>query len=453
MSRSDDQRPNILFICTDQQHHRMMSCAGNEYLQTPNMDRIAAAGTRFDRSYCTNPVCCPSRFSLFTGRMPSAIGMTGNNGKQAAALTDDERQQSLGHLLRGAGYETAYGGKVHVPKMNAVDLGWDYFCKDERDRLAIEAADFIRSDHDRPWACVASFINPHDICHHAIRAYAQTDFDHAIIRNCTDAIAELDEALQLPEGVDDETFFRDYCPPLPPNYDIQAEEPSAIGAVLDERPFKRDVREHWGEREWRLHRWAYHRLTERVDGQIGVVLDALAASGQWDNTVIIFTSDHGDHDSSHRLEHKTFFYDEAARVPFIISHPGHIDAGRVDDEHLVCNGLDLMATCCDYAGIAKPDFNRGESVRTVAEEPQADWRDDVYGENCCSRMLCTKRWKYVRYAEGTHPEQLYDLEADPWETRNHAAEHPEVLQDLSARLDAHIQDHQGLAVTNLEQSA
>ena len=84
--------------------------------------------------------------------------------------------------------------------------------------------------------------------------------DHAIIRNCTDAIAELDEALQLPPGISDDEFFEKYCPPLPDNYDIQNDEPELHQFLLNERPFKRDAREQWGEREWRLHRWAYHRL-------------------------------------------------------------------------------------------------------------------------------------------------------------------------------------------------
>ena len=117
--RVEQQRPNVLFIMTDQQHAGMMSCTGNQWLKTPALDRLAASGTRFERAYASNPVCVPSRFSLQTGLMPSAIGMSRNEDSPQAAVTDAMVQQSLGNLLQQAGYETVYGGKVHLPgRMN-----------------------------------------------------------------------------------------------------------------------------------------------------------------------------------------------------------------------------------------------------------------------------------------------------------------------------------------------
>ena len=129
------KKPNILYITTDQQHYRMMSCAGNPWLKTPNMDRIAASGTLFSRCYAANPVCSPSRFSMYSGRMPSAINQF-HNGGQFYALSDSEREDCLGHLLRKAGYQTWYGGKHHFPVgLTPENTGWDFRLLQGEDRL------------------------------------------------------------------------------------------------------------------------------------------------------------------------------------------------------------------------------------------------------------------------------------------------------------------------------
>ncbi|MHC4545364.1 MAG: sulfatase-like hydrolase/transferase [Planctomycetota bacterium] len=109
-----DSRPNVLFIMTDQQHAGMMSCTPNKWLKTPALDRLAASGIRFERAYACNPVCVPNRFSLQTGLMPSAIGMGQNNDSGRSVVTDIMLRQSLGRIFQKAGYETVYGGKVHL---------------------------------------------------------------------------------------------------------------------------------------------------------------------------------------------------------------------------------------------------------------------------------------------------------------------------------------------------
>ena len=121
-----DCPPNILLLITDQQTHTLLSCAGTKWLSTPHSDRLAAQGARFTRAYATNPVCVPSRFSMFTGRMPSAIGLRHNQTpKGAAVFTHADDEQSLGHLLQRAGYRTLYGGKTHWPiGLNPERLGF-----------------------------------------------------------------------------------------------------------------------------------------------------------------------------------------------------------------------------------------------------------------------------------------------------------------------------------------
>ena len=411
--------PNILVIMTDQQSATMMGCAGNSYVNTPSMDRLAASGVRFDRAYCTAPVCVPSRFSMMTGRMPSEIAMRNNEVAHIDKIPDHILQQGMGHLFRRAGYDAAFGGKEHLPKMDVKDLGFDYICRDERDELATTCAEYISQRRDRPFLLFASFINPHDICYMAIRDFASTDHARQLINNGVVEVETLDRSLQLPEGVSREEFFKSHCPPLPANFEPQQDEPEAIRDMLAMRPFRKNARDKWSDERWRLHRWAYHRLTDMVDVQIGRVMDALRESGKERDTLVIFTSDHGDMDSSHRMEHKTTFYDEACRVPLIVSRPGMIPSGVTDSDNLMSTGLDLYPTLCDAAGIEMPDDLQGVSMLPVAEGKSPDTeRDFVRVENEIGRMIVTRDYKYMLHDEGENREQLIDLLNDPGEMRN-----------------------------------
>jgi choline-sulfatase len=432
-------RPNVLLFVTDQQSATMVGCAGNPYVRTPAMDSLAATGMRFDRAYCSDPVCVPSRFSLMTGRMPSEIGLRSNNSKHIESIPQHILRGGPGWLLRDAGYRCVYGGKVHLPKMTPEQLGFEILTADERDGLAADCAAFVSGEHDSPFFLVASFINPHDICYMAIRDFAESQLDHLLIERGDVELATIDEALKLPEGMDREEFFATRCPPLPPNFEPQQDEPEAIRRLLASRSFRRRAREEWPPERWRLHRWAYVRLTEFVDAQIGRVLDALRESGRERDTVVIFTSDHGDNDSAHRMEHKTAFYEEPSRIPLLISQPGRTSPGVVDGAHLVSNGLDLVPTLCDYAGVEPPGDLRGFSLRPLAEGREPDsWRDAVPLESELGRGVVTRRFKYLLYDEGENREQLMDLEGDPHETLN-AARDPDkqdVLEALRERFQA-----------------
>lgn len=419
-------RPNIVFIFTDQQSADMMSCAGNPHVRTPWLDRLAARGTRFERAYCTNPLCVPSRFSLMTGRLPGDIGLYRNASGDIPPIPDAFLDAGLGWRLRAGGYRTVYGGKVHLPKRTPIErLGFEVLTTDERNELASSAARFLREHDDGPFALVTSFINPHDICHLSIRDFPDSDFAQAVLRGATQELACLDEALVRPAGVDDEAFFRDHCPPLPDNLEPQADEPEAISRQLDSNPsFQRRARAEWGEREWRLHRYAYARLTEAVDAQIGRVLETLWERDDADETLVVFSSDHGEMAGAHRLEQKGFLYDDDTRIPLIVSHPaGQAAAGRVDTTSILSNGLDLLPTLCDYAGLTLPQELRGRSWRPLVEEDGAAWEREVVPiENESGLMVVGGRYEYARYHDGANAEQLYDLEADPGQTRNAAGD-------------------------------
>ena len=430
------EHPNILVIMTDQQSASMMSCTGNKWLKTPAMDAIASAGIRFSCAYATNPVCSPSRFSLQTGRLPSEIGMREND----RPIIDKDKVESLysksmGNLFQQAGYQTYYGGKVHLPVSGSRIKPWGYetLTLDERDSLAIVCADFLRNrkKEDKPFLLFASFINPHDICYDAIR-WAQPGSKLA-----KGTPEELDKALQLPEGISEEEFFRKYCPPLPDNHQPMAGELSSVDSLIKLRSFRNIVRENWSEQDWRLHRWAYMRLTERVDAQIAIVMDALKKSGLSKNTIVIFTSDHGDHDASHKLEHKTVLYEEAANIPFIISSPWMKQKGIVDNEHLVSNGLDLLPTLCDFAGIQLPEGLTGRSVVPLTnQEKLKDWPDHIYLENETGYMIHTGRYKYELDDIGKTREMFVDLKTDKGETKNliDSPEYQDTIDSLRSEL-------------------
>lgn len=438
-------RPNILLIETDQQSSRMLSVAGNPWLNTPAMDSIAQTGIRFGKTYCADPVCVPSRFSVMTGKYPSAIGVR-HNGSEPTDAVNAMPQQAMGHFIREAGYETVYGGKVHLPgpMRDITACGFDLLTKNERDLLADECVNYLKQPHDRPFFLMASFINPHDICYMAIRDYSRKLADEGATNRSNWRIpAELDEALKIPEEVSDEEFFAEYCPPLPPNFEIPPEEPDAITYLVTERPFRLNARKNWSEQRWRQHRWTYCRLTELVDAQIGRVLSALDEAGLRQNTLVIFFSDHGDHDSAHRLEHKTTFYEEASHIPLLIRAPGIANPGAVNQNHLVSTGLDILPTICDYAGAKTPVGLQGRSLRPLIEgSSPADWRKTLYLESEIGYMVTDGRYKYSAFDadKGARRDSLVDLANDPGEMRNLVAFTRE--QDNLARLRALLAQHQ-----------
>ncbi len=408
-----------------------MSIAGNEWLETPAMDYIAENGIRFTRAYTTNPVCSPARVSLMTGRFPGYF--LDKNGEQAREnggsmnipeVSDEVRNTTISAYLAEAGYELAYGGKEHLPQsLTPTKLGFLDISDDERDILAEKATEYIKSPKDKPYFLVVSLINPHDICYMAIRDFANSERSQRTLERGKVEVATLDKAMAFPEGVSEEEFFRNYCPPLPPNFEPQTDEPAAISSLLDQRYFRRGAREGYSEEQWRHHRWAYCRLTEMVDAQIQEVLDAVRESGQEDNTLIIFSSDHGDNDASHRMEHKTVLYEESANIPFLAMWKGQIPAGQVDEKNLVSNGLDLLPTVCDYAGIEGKSDPRGRSLRPLFEGKQIEWRKTLGVESEIGRMVVNSDGlKYIRYDAVGIEEQLLDLKEDPYETKHFTAD-------------------------------
>jgi len=404
-----DNRPNVLLIITDQQHAGMMSCTGNKWLKTPAMDALAKDGVRFEMAYCANPVCVPSRTSMATGMMPNRLGASDNGlGMKISELPSEVNENSLGKIVKRAGYDTFYGGKVHMcSPLQPQNAGYDEYFEDERNVLPKACIKFIKQRRDKPFFAVASFINPHDICF-AHQAYNGIN---------TQNVLELyKEAASLP---------LEQLPPLPDNYEIPEEESAAIENHLNPDAITPAItmRKIYKERDWRIYRWIYMRLTEQVDKQIGIILDGLKEAGLEDNTLVIFTSDHGDMDASHRLASKSMLYEESVRVPFILKYKGVIPSGRVDKNHLISTGLDILPTICDYVGVKIPDHLMGSSLRSLAEgNSGVEWRNYVVSETAWSKMIRSSKYKYIIDDSYNNNETLIDMENDPGEMKNLAAD-------------------------------
>ncbi|MCX6327469.1 MAG: sulfatase-like hydrolase/transferase [Bacteroidia bacterium] len=403
-------KPNVLFIMTDQQSYNMMSCMGNKWLSTPNMDKIAIAGYRFERNYCVNPVSMPSRFSLLTGHYASEVGV-----KENTSAYDDSKVQkivsanALGMVFRKAGYETLYSGKTHLYGTKDVsEYGFTLDGRDPYDGPAIYAEKVLdeigKGKKSKPFLLFLSFLNPHDICY---KAGMDKRFPEGLSpENARETGRQL--ALQKTLSADE---YRKQIPPRPSNPDpINGEQEEMVVMDIDSRV--------WNVAQWDLYNWMYHRLTESVDAQIGRVLNALKKAGLEENTIIVFTSDHGDMNGAHGLALKNVLFEECQRVPFIFVGKG-IKQNYADKSTLVCNGLDFLPTICDLVGIEYPKGLAGISLKPflTGQGPKTE-RKYIITEDHNGYQINDGRYKYTIYELPGYPEILTDIQTNPGETIN-----------------------------------
>lgn len=441
--QTEARKPDIVLIITDQQTASAMSCTGNPYVGTPALDRLAERGIRFTNAYCTAPVSGPSRAAMFTGHYPDEIGMIRN----AAPLPDSLAGRTLGTFVKAAGYDCAYGGKWHVGPQGSVPdgvYGFHNIHPHDDNGLAEACIDYLNDSHDRPFFLVASFDNPHNIC-------------------------EFAREQDLPWGAIQLSGRKKDWPRLPRNFRRKRWEPDVItyeqGANYSAYPVVR-----WRRKDWRRYRAAYFTLVEKVDAEIGKLLDAI----DFDNTIVIFTSDHGDGVGAHRWNQKSALYEEVVNIPLIVCLPGGAHSGEVR-EQLVSNGIDIFESICDWAGVdgaescanprqahpgnaagqdilsASPGgpgqrLGQGHSFRAVAEN-DAEGQGFVVTETTFDKgvtrgwMLRTADYKYVLYDKGKNREQLFDMHGDRLEKHNLAGKkrYRSVLQEHRDLLDRWMQ--------------
>jgi arylsulfatase A-like enzyme len=259
-------------------------------------------------------------------------------------------------------------------------------------------------------------MNPHNICE-----YARGQ--------------ELPDATIVPSPLAD-------CPSLPSNFDIAPNEPEAIR--MEQRAnIKLYPTLNYSADDWRRYRDAYYRLVEHIDIEIGKIITALEKNKMLENTVIIFSSDHGDGVGAHQWNQKSVLYEEVVNIPFIVRLPKAKNAGKVKSQ-LINNGLDFFATVCDYAGAKLPTLCQGKSMRPLLEN---DIKEEIHpyivSETLFDRgttngwMVRTARYKYIVYDKGLNPEQLFDMKNDRGEMVNLAVEqkYKSVLLEYNHKLN------------------
>lgn len=438
ISSCTKQKPNVLLVFTDQQNASMISAAGNPYLNTPAMDKIASQGIMFTQSYCTSPVCGPARSSIISGLMPHETGVEWNGDSMNGDILN------AGDIFRAAGYKTIWAGKWHLPasypqKANSRQKetkGFDmlpfydpevsnWMLGAETDPPLTEAViEFLDTyDEEKPFFLAVSYHNPHDICFYPRKDGWFTAEDSLLM------IRHYGFEYKLPDVVGTHPDNYADLPPLPDNYEVDPDEPEfLIQKRMEHDEYGMETKlayQEFSEKEWRGYYHAYCRLTEMVDREIGKVLDALSENGFGNNTIIVFTSDHGDGAASHKWAAKNSLYEESSNIPFIISWKDMIPVARIDSIHLVSQ-IDILPTICDFAGINTSQAFTGESLRPILEDPSSEGRDHLVVELADyepdrqrkGRMLRSARFKYNAYSSGLRNEQFFDLKADPGEINN-----------------------------------
>ena len=388
------ERPNIVFVNVDQMHHRAVSAYGCPHVKTPNIDRIVRDGHSFMLNHTAMPQCCPARASWMTGRMSKEHGVVVNG------CPIDPDMPDLGQWLRRhGGYETVYTGKWHVTGRNParsfrfLHRGQGHGEMADSDVARSAIAYLANRKSDKPFFLTVGLWNPHDCCYATFKGGGSYKY----------AMAEQ---------------MKDRLPPLPDNFDYNYPE-NGQGRVRG-----------WSLADWRFYRYTYYRQVEMVDHEVGRIYDALRSSPYADNTIFIFTSDHGDGLAYHANVSKGYLEEEAWRVPAVVSWPGEIEGDKRDNTHPT-SGVDIPATICDYAEVPPmPKTTVARSLRPLLEDRQVDWRDCVVGETSIPQLSTAVReadYKTIFYADGKV--KLFNMAEDPLETKNLAgdAAHRDVL--------------------------
>jgi arylsulfatase A-like enzyme len=460
-------KPNILFIMTDDHAAQAIGCYGSRINATPNIDRLAAGGVRFDQAFCTNSICAPSRAVLLTGKHSHMNGLIDNSA------TFDGSQQTFPKLLQQAGYETALFGKWHL---KSDPTGFDYW-KILPGQGSYYNPDFIEMGERKNFKGYATDLTTDDCLawlkqRKGDRPFCALLHHKAPHRNWMPPPKYLDlyEGEEIPAP---ETLFDDYATRSDaareqemsiaehfyPAYDLKwtdpdAGEPETGREKADRRMWGRiygrldDVqRAAWdeaygprnaavdpgslSERErvlWQYQRYIkdYLRCIASVDENIGRVLDYLDRSGLADNTLVVYTSDQGFYLGEHGWYDKRFMYEESLRIPLVMRYPGRIAAGTRNRD-LVQN-LDFAPTFLDLAGVDVPGDMQGASLRPVLRgATPEDWRQSIYyhyyeypAVHAVKRHygVRTARYKLIHFYHDIDAWELFDLKEDPTELNN-----------------------------------
>lgn len=441
---------NVLLLIGDDHAAYALGAYGNKHVRTPNLDRLAGQGMRFDRAYCTCPLCTPSRQSFLTGRYPRSLGVT--QLRTALAETED----TLAKMLKRAGYRTAAIGKMHFNSQlkHGFDLRLDtldyakWLAKKGKTPLpeGVEVQPPWRpfKDHARIW------LNSKTL------PWGLVDADMAGTWFAQQAVEYLDQHK-------DEPFFLvvSFTEPHSPFHfpvefrDRQAPAKLAVPKVgPDDGDFAPAIFRDLTDPEKQGITAAYYTSVEFLDRNIGRVLEALDKLGLAENTLVIYLGDHGYCLGHHGRFEKHSLWEEAVRAPLLCRWPGRVPAGKTSDA--LVSLFDVVPTILDAAGQPIPKTVQAQSLVPVLIGKSATHHEQVfveYSENE-EAMVRTERWAFM-YGSGKRERQdgyatgkplpgrtikLFDMQNDPEQMTNLARrpEHKELVSDLTARLIEHL---------------
>ncbi len=409
-------KPNILLIFSDQQHWQAMGHM-DPFYHTPHLDAFAKNGIVFESAFCTTPQCSPSRSSLMTGFYPSATKVMGNIG---AAGGNPLAQQTIAPELQAAGYYTGYFGKWHLGNNEVAMKGWNQKEFKQNDGIAEKnAVRFLREigKSGKPFVLFVSMVNPHDIYQFKKHKPGSSVKD-----------------IPLPPSYEGETF-KDK-PPIQKQFMLEDQ-----GKTIERMP----------RSEWQKYRDCYRAKTNLFDSNVGAILEELKHQDQWDNTIIIITSDHGDMDTNHKLIYKgPFMYEHMMRIPLMIHVPqkfGNIQSRRIRDIDVV--NVDIAPTIRDFCGLSTMKSHGISLMPLLIGSKEYKARDFVIGQYYSKqrwvnpiRMIRTHEFKLNRHIR--YGDELYDLKNDPHELRNIAniPQYAEVKEQLSQKLNEWIENNE-----------
>jgi len=444
------QRPNILFLLSDQHRFDAVSCNGALICQTPALDSIASSGMRFTYAFTPCSLCSPTRGSLITGLYPHNHGQLANTGNFNSAF-DKQILDKVGYpkLLTEVGYAVSYVGKWHLPREG--DASFWSFDKWWTSRQYHEDIADLGLAGDRAvevqrleWGGNAPFCGRSILDAEHLQEYWTAERTIELLHY----YADRREPFMICAS-----FFGPHFPyAVPAPYDtmydpgqverwINFDEQFDNKPLIQQKEMLRWNASHLTWPDWQkviAHYWGYCTY---IDAQIGRIIDQLKRLGLAENTVVIYTSDHGDMLGSHRLFNKgMYMYDETYRIPLIVSWPNVTPPGS--ECNAFVNLVDLMPTLLDIAGARDPDGLDGRSLVPLLKGTLPDdWPDDVYAEFhgyegalCTQRMVRTRSWKYIY--NPCFEDELYDLQSDPGELRNLAGKlgYKHVLRRMKGRL-------------------
>jgi len=426
-----ERRPNLVFVFSDQMRGMDMGCAGNAQVQTPNMDKLASQGTRLTHCYANAPVCTPCRGMLLTGNYPLTNKVLGND------LPIPEESGSIGHRLKAAGYRTGYVGKWHLDGV-------------PRDRFTPPGPRRQGFDHWAVWNC----------SHNYKDAYIYRDEPDPIPLNKFEPDAQTDITLDFIDDAGDDPFaiFLSWGPPHDPYWMVPERykslyDPEAIelrpNVPDDADPFNPERPISPRDRELGIKGMiaAYYAHITALDEQLGRIMDKLDEAGLAEDTILIYTSDHGDMLWSQGMTKKQQPWEESVNIPFLIRWPGHIAAGAESD--MLFSVADMAPT---LNAMTSPDGGAPMEGRDLSQAllgEQVETPDSVFLINVVTsdeavtqgiqewRGIRTARHTYARFRDGS-PWVLYDNEADPYQLNNLAEDqaHEDLLRDCEATLQA-----------------